>query len=253
MSEISRVALFGKLNKLGYQGIESATVFCKMRGNPYVEVVHWFQQILQGQDSDLHRIIQHFDMDPSKVAKEMTAALDALPRGASSISDLSDHLENAVERAWVYASLAHKSPAVRTGHLVLGMAKTGGLKNVLTGMTSEFSKVKADALLEEFDDIVGGSPEDGLGPQDGTGIGAGAGAAPGEASGAMAPASMGKEEALQQFCKDLTAQAQSGEIDQIVASAMTEAETKLEAGLERTMSGDSSTSAPASPGSIRAP
>ena len=79
MSEISRVALFGKLNKLGYQGIESATVFCKMRGNPYVEVIHWFHQILQGQDSDLHRIVQHFDMDPSKVAKDMTAALDALP------------------------------------------------------------------------------------------------------------------------------------------------------------------------------
>ena len=37
MSEINRVALFGKLNELAYKGIESATVFCKMRGNPYVE------------------------------------------------------------------------------------------------------------------------------------------------------------------------------------------------------------------------
>ena len=51
MSEISRVALFGKLNELTYKGIESATVFCKMRGNPYVELVHWLNQILQLQDS----------------------------------------------------------------------------------------------------------------------------------------------------------------------------------------------------------
>ncbi len=29
MAEISRVALFGKLNSLGYKAIESATVFCK--------------------------------------------------------------------------------------------------------------------------------------------------------------------------------------------------------------------------------
>ena len=57
MSDISRVALFGKLNRLGFQSIESATVFCKMRGNPYVELVHWVHQILQGQDSDLHRIV----------------------------------------------------------------------------------------------------------------------------------------------------------------------------------------------------
>ncbi|MEM9851464.1 MAG: type VI secretion system ATPase TssH, partial [Pseudomonadota bacterium] len=216
MSEISRVALFGKLNKLGYGAIEGATVFCKMRGNPYVEVVHWFQQILQGQDSDLHRIIQHYDLEPSKIAKDMTAALDALPRGASSISDLSEHLENAVERSWTYASLALKSPAVRTGHLFLGMAKTPGLKNVLTGMSAEFGRVKGDDLLENFAEVVDGSPEDGLGPQDGTSVGAGAGAVPGEASGAMAPATMGKEEALQQFCKDLTAEAQSGKIDQIV-------------------------------------
>ena len=54
MSEISRVALFGKLNSVCYRGIESATVFCKMRGNPYVELIHWLHQMLQLQDSDLH-------------------------------------------------------------------------------------------------------------------------------------------------------------------------------------------------------
>nr|WP_325248192.1 type VI secretion system ATPase TssH [Amylibacter sp.] len=216
MSEISRVALFGKLNKLGYQGIESATVFCKMRGNPYVELVHWLHQILQGQDSDLHRIIQHYKLEPAKVAKDMTAALDALPRGASSISDLSEHLENAVERAWVYASLAQRSAQVRTGHLILGMVKTSSLRSVLNGMSEEFKKIKPDDLMDSFNEVVDGSPEEGLSPQDGSGIGAGAGAAPGEASGAMSHATMGKEEALQQFCKDLTEQARTGAIDQIV-------------------------------------
>ena len=50
MSEISRSALFGKLNSLAYKAIEGATVFCKLRGNPYVELVHWLQQILQTPD-----------------------------------------------------------------------------------------------------------------------------------------------------------------------------------------------------------
>ena len=70
MSEINRVALFGKLNELAYKGIESATVFCKMRGNPYVELVHWLNQILQLQDSDLHQIIKQFNLDPSHLAKD---------------------------------------------------------------------------------------------------------------------------------------------------------------------------------------
>ena len=64
MTEISRAALFGKLNPLAYKAIESATVFCKMRGNPYVELVHWLNQILQNQDSDLHRIIRQLRPGP---------------------------------------------------------------------------------------------------------------------------------------------------------------------------------------------
>ena len=82
MSEISRSALFGKLNSLAYKAIEGATVFCKLRGNPYVELVHWIQQILQTQDSDLHRIVRHFELDASRVAKDITEALDRLPRGS---------------------------------------------------------------------------------------------------------------------------------------------------------------------------
>ena len=85
MTEISRVALFGKLNSIGYKAIEGATVFCKMRGNPYVEIVHWLAQIVQLPDSDFHRIMEHFKIDQSKLASDMTRALDALPRGASSI------------------------------------------------------------------------------------------------------------------------------------------------------------------------
>ena len=38
MAEISRTALFGKLNPLAYKAIEGATVFCKFRGKPYVEL-----------------------------------------------------------------------------------------------------------------------------------------------------------------------------------------------------------------------
>ena len=138
MSEINRVALFGKLNSLGYKAIESATVFCKMRGNPYVELVHWFHQVLQLQDSDLHHIISEFDLEPARVAKEMTEALDQLPRGSTSISDLSSHIEDAVERGWVYGTLMFGESQVRTGHLV-------GLKIAIMGCIVNGPGEMADA------------------------------------------------------------------------------------------------------------
>ena len=210
MSDISRSALFGKLNSLAYKAIEGATVFCKLRGNPYVELVHWIQQILQTPDSDLQRIVKHFELDPSRLAKDITDALDRLPRGATSISDLSSHVESAVERGWVYGTLMFGDRQVRTGYLVVGMLKTPSLRNALTAISRQFDAVKADTLTDEFVRIVKGSPEDALTPADGTSM-----AAPGEASDAMAPAQMGKQEALKRFATDLTDRARKGQIDPV--------------------------------------
>jgi type VI secretion system protein VasG len=210
MSDINRAALFGKLNSLAYKAIEGATVFCKLRGNPYVELVHWLQQIMQTPDSDLHRIIKRFELDTSRLAKDVTEALDRLPRGATSISDLSSHVENAVERGWVYGTLMFGDNQVRTGYLMVGLVKTSSLRNALVAISRQFELVKADALTEEFGTIVKGSPEERLSATDGT-----ASAAPGEASGAMAPAQLGKQEALKKYATDLTDRARKGQIDPV--------------------------------------
>jgi type VI secretion system protein VasG len=214
MSEISRVALFGKLGAIGYQAIESATTFCKLRGNPYVELSHWLHQILQAEGSDLHRIIRHFQIDPARLARDLTEALDRLPRGATSVSDLSIHVEEAVERGWVYGSLLFNEAKVRTGHLVIGALKTQSLRNALHAISKEFAKIKIDELTERFQAITDGSPEAKMSAAisaveghaaDGTGAG-----------GEMAPAALGKQEALGRFSVDLTERARKGEIDPIV-------------------------------------
>jgi type VI secretion system protein VasG len=210
MTEINRSALFGKLNSLAYKAIEGATVLCKLRGNPYVELVHWLQQILQTPDSDLHRILRHFEVDASRLARDVTESLDRLPRGATSISDFSTHIESAVERGWVYSTLMFGDVQVRTGHLMVGMLKTPSLRNALMAISRHFETVKLDTLTDDFARIVGGSPEDRLSAADGTTL-----AGPGEASGAMAPAQMGKQEALKKFATNLTERAAKGQLDTV--------------------------------------
>ena len=208
MTEINRSTLFGKLNAVGYRAIEGATVFCKLRGNPYVEMVHWLHQITQAQDSDMHHAIRHFGIDPSRLAADMTQALDKLPRGATSISDFAPQIEEAIEKAWVFATLMFGAMQIRTGHILFAMLKTPNLRNLLIGVSRQWEAIKPDALGDEFDKILAGSPEATLTATDGS-------ATPGEASGAMAPAAMGKQEALGKFSVDLTQRARDGAIDAV--------------------------------------
>jgi type VI secretion system protein VasG len=209
MAEISRTALFGKLNALAYKAIEGATVFCKLRGNPYVELQHWLFQVLQLPDSDLHRIVKHYGVDAAVLVADLQQALDRLPRGASSITDLSSFVENAVERGWVYGSLMFGDRQVRTGYLLIGILKTQSLRNALLSISKQFDRIKLDDLCDNFGTLLAQSPEQGQGSTDGS-------AAPGEASEAIAPAAMGKQEALKRFTTDLTEQARSGKMDPIV-------------------------------------
>ena len=212
MADISRVALFGKLNGLCYRAIESSTVFSKLRGNPHVEMCHWLHQILQLQDSDLMRIVKHYRLDPANLARDLTAALDRLPRGSTSVTDLSSQIEESVERAWVYGTLMFGESQVRSGYLIVAMLKTSSLRQSLFNISREFEKLKIDTLIDEFDRVSGTSPEAGMGATDGF-VG---GSAPGETSGAIAPAAMGKQEALKKFTVDMTEQARNGKTDPIV-------------------------------------
>ncbi|YCI28659.1 type VI secretion system ATPase TssH [Erwinia sp. PK3-005] len=199
MSEISRAVLFGKLDTLLFTSLESATAFCKLRGNPYVELVHWLHQLMQHQDGDLQQLIRYFSLDEEALTCDIVAALDRLPRGASAVSDLSEHIDSAVERAWVYGSLKFGVSRIRGGHLLIGMLKTFNLANVLKSISPQFSRLSADLLMDQFDAIFANSKE------------AQQTAAQPEATLAT-PQQQGT---LAQYAQDLTARAREGKIDPV--------------------------------------
>ncbi|HEV6968897.1 type VI secretion system ATPase TssH [Roseateles sp.] len=212
MTDISRQALFGKLNPLAYKSIEGATVFCKLRGNPYVELVHWITQLLENNESDVAALVRHYGLDAAALARDVTAALDRLPRGSTSISDFSEHITHAIQQGWVYATLMYGDAQVRSGHLLLALLSTPTLRNALLGISRQFEKIKPDDLADKLPALVGKTGEAGLGATDGSALGS---AQPGQAEGAMAPAAMGRQEALKKFTVDLTEKARNGEIDPV--------------------------------------
>ncbi len=220
MADNDRATLFGKLNTVAYKAMEAAARTCKMRGNPYLELAHWVEGLAK-QDgggtgsapaqNDLHALIRAFDLDVSNLSRDITAALDKFPRGGST-AELSMTLEDAIERGWLYASLRHSRTKLRSGDVILGMLMTSHLRPQLFAVSEEFKKIKRDELEANYNKHLGDSDE-----ASAAGSATMAdGAVPGEASGAVAPAAMGKQEALQRFTVDLTEQAKTGEMDPVV-------------------------------------
>ena len=70
------------------------------------------------------------------------------------------------------ASLMFAASRVRSGHLVYGMLKTPTLRNALLSISREWRKVQADALGDEFAQIVASSPEVATGSGDAAAAGA---------------------------------------------------------------------------------
>ncbi|MBJ2160010.1 type VI secretion system ATPase TssH [Variovorax sp. IB41] len=210
MTDIRRVSLFSKLNPMLYKALETATAFAKLRGNAYVELVHWLHQILQLQDSDMLRIVKRAGLNLDAVEQDLVRALDRLPHGATSISDISEHVDNAVERAWVYASLRFEATSIRGAYLLAGIIKTPGLRQVLSGISREFDKIVPDVLVAQLAAWTEGSPEDDYDAAPGTGTGGGAPAVQHQGDGAPAGGS-----ALAKYASDLTAKARAGELDPV--------------------------------------
>lgn len=210
--DISRQKLFGKLNTTLFQAAESATTFCKLRGNPYVELIHWLHQLLQVNDCDINRILHHFDIDPATVEHDVSRALLLLPTGASSISDFSHHIDQAIERAWIYATLHFDDHKIRSAWLLAALVRTPELRGVLLGISIAFAKIPQNNLADLLPALIQGSREDKACSCAGSGLGA---ALPGEASPSM-DAGQDSKSALGRYCADLTEQARQGDIDPVI-------------------------------------
>ncbi|SIT13714.1 type VI secretion system ATPase TssH [Achromobacter sp. MFA1 R4] len=206
---ILRRVLFGKLNQRLFQSLESATAFCKLRGNPYVEVVHWLHQLLNQSDGDLQRILRHAGADPEVIDLHVREALASLPGGAGSVSDFSYQVEIAVERAWISATLQFNDSRIRGGWLIHALATDPELRRVLLGISPEFRKVPMDDLAAPLRGWIDGSPE-AAGPETGQTAGQ-------RPDGAAQDGAPGQDDLLAKFCTDLTARARDGGLDPVLS------------------------------------
>ncbi len=193
---IPRRALFGKLNLDLFRAIESATALAKLRGNPYVEMVHWLHQLWQIPQGDFQRLASHYGMDAAQVEKDLTVALAHLPHGATGLNDFGHAVEFAIERAWLFASLTMRDHCVRGAWLLGAMLQTPELRRLLLGISASFQRISVEKCVDDLPQAVRGSGEDGVPAHERSDCHP---AVPGEASGAMDAVADGAS-ALARYC-----------------------------------------------------
>jgi type VI secretion system protein VasG len=209
MLQIRREAVYTKLDPIPFRALQSAFELARARGSAYVELAHWLNQILMLPDSDLHRIAVAFDIDLARLTADLSRALERIRKGGTDLPDFSEHVDRAIERGWIVASLAFGAGRVRSGHLILGILDESDLTRVLLALSERFRELERDRLARQLASIVKGSPEGEAGTEAIAPTGT-------RAAGALPSAPLANAEALLRFTHDMTEQASTGGIDPVI-------------------------------------
>jgi type VI secretion system protein VasG len=202
--------LIGKLNDTTRNALEAAAGFCLARTHYDIEVEHFLLKLLDVTDSDLPRILKQFGVDKSRLTGDLTRSLDKLKSGNARTPAFSPTLTDMLSGAWTIGSIDFGSAQVRTGFCILAIAGSGDLSRLMREVTREFQKISAEALHKDFWNIVAGSPED---QETAQAVPIGLEGLPQGAAGIPAA---GKQQNLNQFTIDLTANAKAGKIDAVL-------------------------------------
>ena len=202
--------LIGKLNDTTRNTLEAAAGFCLARTHYDIELEHFLLKLLDVTDSDLPRILKQFGVDKSRLTGDLTRSLDKLKSGNARTPSFSPSLTDMLSAAWNIGSLDFGSAQVRTGFCILAVASSGDLSRLMREVTREFQKISAEALHKDFWNIVAGSPED---QETAQAVPLGVEGLPQGAAGIPAA---GKQQNLNQFTVDLTANAKAGKIDAVL-------------------------------------
>ena len=206
---IVRRTLFDKLNDVLSRSIESGTELCRLKGNPYVELVHWLITLLQEERCDLQYILRHYPLDRAKLEEDLMAQAARLPRGANEVTDFSYLIELAIEKAWIIASLGPcPVTRIRSLHLLIALLSHPELRRALLSLSPEFRVLSAEELSRLPAALTRDSAEqENLFPAEST--------ASENADTAFTGLRPGAENALATYTTDLTAQARAGKIDPV--------------------------------------
>ncbi len=196
-------SLIAKLNDTCRNALEAAAGLCLSKTNFDVDIEHFLIKLLEAQDTDLMRIIRHFEVNLSRLNRDLTNSLEHLKTGNSRTPSLSSNIPRLIEGAWLIASVDFGEQLVRSGHILLAILTDERLMRIVYDISKEFELIVPETLKKKLTDITANSAEENKSFSK-SAVDTGTGQIP------------GKTKALDQFTIDLTEKARKGDIDPVL-------------------------------------
>ncbi len=205
-------SLINKLNSTTRNAVESAAGLCLSRTHYDVEIEHFLSKLLSSTGSDYALILDRFGIDRSRLAAELNRSLDKLKTGNARTPAFSPTFLRMFTEAWTYGSLEFGSSTIRSGYTIVALSSNEELVRLMRDVSKEFQKINPEALRKDFRSIVSNSQEEAE---------AGSTAAAQDGDSAAQPrAAGGQTPNLDQYTVNLTENAKTGKVDQVLARDM---------------------------------
>src|SRR6266513_3480712 len=153
-------SLIARLNDACRNALEGAAGLCLSRTNYDVEPEHLLLKLVEAPDTDISRILRHYEIDQSRVTKDLIRALDKLKTCNARTPALSPRLPQWIEEAWLLASVDYNAAHVRSGHLLVALLASENLARIAREISKEFATISVESLKKDLSKIAAGSAED---------------------------------------------------------------------------------------------
>src|SRR5262249_93685 len=97
---VSLKSLIGKLNDTCRGALEAAAGLCLPRTHYDVDIEHLLLKLSEVVDTDLQRILRHYEVEQARLTRDLTRALDRLKTGNARTPVLSPRLPQLFSEAW---------------------------------------------------------------------------------------------------------------------------------------------------------
>ncbi len=208
MITIDLKSLVGKFNEQTRNALEGAAGLCLSRTHYNVETEHWLLKLLEIPDSDITALLEMFEIDPGKLARELNMELDRIKTGNTRAPALSPTIVDLAKNAWMLASIEYGHAQTTSAHILAALMLDESLRRSIESSAPILKKIPPEALRDTVRSIVGTTTESNR-----AALGDTSSSHPGSSSPADAPS---KTPALDKFTVNLTEDAKQGRIDAVL-------------------------------------